>query len=235
MKYLILCLLNLLITGQNIFANTTVDQSSGLIIKDLPLIVTPTSSDVDLPLVFFISGDGGWTKFDQKICDNLAAGGMPVVGLNARKYFWKEKLPKATAEEFSQAINYYLNLWGKKSFVLVGYSFGACIAPYIANNFPDKLKSLLKGVYCFSPNLNGDFEIHFSDMLSFNTVGKYDVISELVNIRLLNPICVFGAEEESNTTKKFSESGIKIKILPGDHHYNKNSKATAEAVLNDFK
>jgi len=158
-----------------------------------------------------------------------------VVGLNARKYFWKEKLPEATAKEFSQVINYYLNLWGKKSFLLMGYSFGACIAPYIAYNFPEKLKSLLKGVYCFSPNLTGDFEIHLSDMLSFNTVGKYDVISELLKIKGLNPTCVFGDEEELNIRNKFSSAGIKIRTLPGDHHYNKDSKVTAETILNDFK
>ena len=234
MKFLILCLLIISITGQNSFSQTTVSQSTGLT-NDLPLILTPTQSREDLPLVFFISGDGGWTKFDQEICDELAAEGMPVVGLNARKYFWKEKLPEATAKEFAQTINYYLNLWGKKSFLFMGYSFGACIAPYVANNFPDKFKLLLKGVYCFSPDLTGDFEIHISDMLSINTVRKYDVISELLKIKELNPTCVFGDEEELNTRNKFSAAGIKIRTLPGDHHYNKNSKVVAETILDDFK
>ncbi len=114
MKYLILCLLILSITGQYIFAKTIVSQSTELI-NDLPLILTPTQSKEDLPFVFFISGDGGWTKFDQEICDKLAAEGMPVVRLNARKYFWKEKFPEVTIKEFSQVINYYLNLWNKKS------------------------------------------------------------------------------------------------------------------------
>lgn len=72
-------------------------------------------------------------------------------------------------------------------------------------------------------------------MLSFNTVRKYDVISELTKIRTVNPVCIFGDEEDSDMIHKFSESGLKIKILPGDHHYNKDSKATAETILNDFK
>lgn len=202
--------------------------------NDLPLNLVPALVKSDLPLVFFISGDGGWKDWDQKVSEEFAKAGMPVVGLNAQKYFWKEKQPKEVANEFSIAIKNYLQIWGKHTFVLVGYSFGACVAPFIASNFDDQIKRNLKGVYCFSPDLTGDFEIHLTDMLHLNTKRKYDVVSGLINIKSMNPVCLFGDEEESKTRNEFSKSGIKIKMLPGDHHYNDDYKAIAGVILNDF-
>ena len=209
-------------------------QSELLLKSDLPLTLTPTVVQADLPLVFFISGDGGWTSFDQSVCDKLAAKGMPVVGLDAQKYFWNAKSPKGSADDFSVAIDHYMQLWNKKSFVLMGYSFGACVAPFIANSFPDQLKQSLKGVYCFSPDLTGDFEIHISDMLHLNTKDKYNVPEGLKQIKEMNPVCIFGQEEEAEVRETFSKTGARIETLPGTHHYNNNSNAVANIIFKDF-
>ena len=202
--------------------------------SDLPLTLIPTSLNENLPLAFFISGDGGWTSFDQAVCEKLAEKGMPVVGLDAQKYFWNEKKPNEVADEITVAINHYIQLWNKKSFVLLGYSFGACVAPFIANNFSEPIKESLKGVYCFSPDVTGDFEIHISDMLHLKTNDKYNVPSELKKIGNLKPVCIFGDEEDKDLQKEFSSPEIRIETLPGNHHYNNNHSAVAEIILNDF-
>ncbi len=209
-------------------------QSESLLKSDLPLALTPTKVEADLPLVFFISGDGGWTSFDQTVCDKLAAKGMPVVGLDAQKYFWNPKQPKTCADDFSVAINYYMQLWNKKTFVLMGYSFGACVAPFIANSFTDQLKENLKGVYCYSPDLTGDFEIHISDMLHLNRKDKYNVPDGLKQIKAMSPVCVFGQEEDADIQSAFSEAGARIETLPGTHHYNNDYSAAANIIIKDF-
>lgn len=201
---------------------------------DLPLILNPSSAKENLPLAFFISGDGGWTNFDQSVCEKLAEKGMTVVGLDAQKYFWNEKQPKETADEIAKAVEHFMQQWDKNSFVLIGYSFGASVAPFIASNFSDPLKETLKGVYCLSPDETGDFEIHISDMLNFGHKEKYNVISELKKNAILNPVCIFGNEEDSELRKLFSVTGIRVEILPGSHHYNNDFKALAAIILKDF-
>jgi len=201
---------------------------------DLPLIIIPSAIKNTLPLVFVISGDGGWTSFDQNFSEQLAEKGMPVVGLDAQKYFWKAKTPEECSSAIAKAVEHYMQQWDKKSFVLVGYSFGACVAPFIANRFPTPLKENVKGVYCLSPDKTADFEIHLTDMLSFNTTGKYNVLDEIKKIKEFNPICVFGEEEGSSLRNHFSESGAKIVILPGNHHYNNDYRALAEIILRRF-
>ncbi len=200
----------------------------------LPLTLIQSSVKDDLPLAFFISGDGGWTSFDQTICEKLAEKGMPVVGLDAQKYFWNEKLPKEAADEISNAVEHYMQQWNKNSFILLGYSFGACVAPFIANNFSDSLKETLKEVYCFSPDETGDFEIHITDMLSLGTKDKYDVVNEIKKIKSLNPVCVFGNEEDLDIRKHFSATGVQVKLLPGSHHYNDDFNTVSAIIIKDF-
>jgi type IV secretory pathway VirJ component len=202
--------------------------------SDLPLTLIPSSVKENLPLAIFISGDGGWTSFDHTVCEKLAEKGMPVVGLDAQKYFWKGKQPKEAADDISTAVKHYMKQWNKSSFVLVGYSFGACVAPFIANSFSSTLKESLCGVYCISPDETADFEIHISDMLDFSHKEEYDVVSELKKILSLNPVCIFGNEEDIELRKQFSKIGVKIETLPGSHHYDDDYNALATVICKDF-
>ncbi len=200
----------------------------------LPLTLIPASSKENLPLVFFISGDGGWTSFDQSVSDKLAEKGFPVVGLDAQKYFWNEKQPKEAADAIASAIIHYMQIWNRKTFVMVGYSFGACVAPFIANNFSVPVKENLKGVYCFSADETGDFEIHLTDMLSFSKKEKYNVLNELRKIKTYHPVCIFGDKEDADLKIHFQQTAVRVETLPGNHHYNDDYNALAAIIYNDF-
>ncbi len=206
-------------------------KNKGPFASDMPLIINTTDKNNNLPLAFLISGDGGWTSFDQDLCEKLSQKGIPVIGLDAQKYFWNEKQPKETALEILKAINYYSDQWDKKTFILIGYSFGASAVPFIADNIPLQEKTNLKGVFCLSPDETGDFEIHISDMLNFGSKEKYDVIGELKKIAAFKPVCIFGEEEDAETTNHFKSNGIKVELLPGSHHYNENYEAVVDIVL----
>ncbi len=67
-----------------------------------------------------------------------------------------------------------------------------------------------------------------------NVKRKYDVIAELKKIKSLNPLCVFGNEEDTDDIKPFSQSGVKMKILPGSHHYNDDYQAVSGIIIKDL-
>lgn len=203
-------------------------------VKELPLTILPVSWNNGLPMVFFISGDGGWIKTDMGISKLLNEHGMPVVGLDALKYFWREKTPDVSADEFSKIIEHYMRLWNRNSFILVGYSFGASVVPFIATRLNDQLMASLKGVYCFSPEEKGDFKIRLSDFLYRKYGGKYKVLPELTKITSVKPICAFGKGEDKNIRRNFLSSGLRIEILPGKHNYDDKFARVANIVLNDF-
>lgn len=210
-------------------------QKTSLLKTDLPLCLLPATKECKLPLALFISGDGGWTSFDNSVCTKLAENGIPVVGLDAQKYFWNERKPKESADDLSIAIQHYMQLWKKDSFLLLGYSFGACVLPYIANDLSDQMKENIKAVYCLSPDVSGDFEIHIADMLDFSTKEKYSVPLELKQIKSLNPICIFGSEEDSELKQKFVSAGIQVETIPGSHHYNNDFQAIAAIVIKNIE
>ena len=198
---------------------------------DLPLSIIHSNTNDNLPLAFMISGDGGWTSFDQELGEQFSKDGIPVIGLDAQNYFWNAKTPQSSALEISKAIDHYMKQWNKKSFILVGYSFGACVVPFIGNNFPTLLKEKMKGIYSLSPDETADFEIHLSDMLNLNSTEKYSVIKEVSKIKNSKLVCFFGDEESETVRKKFEASGVKVITLTGDHHFNNNFNSIVNTVL----
>ena len=72
-------------------------QHSGKLTTDLPLITFPVNKIDSLPLLVFISGDGGWTSFDEGVAEHLVETGIPVIGLDSQKYFWESRTPGETA------------------------------------------------------------------------------------------------------------------------------------------
>lgn len=197
---------------------------------DMSLSVVPASRKSDNPLIFMISGDGGWTSFDQDLAEALAKKNLGVIGLDAQKYFWNARTPEQTALDAEKVIAHYLEQYQKTNFILAGYSFGASIVPFIASRLSTKMRSQLKGVVSLSPDISADFEIHISDMLGIGNNERYNVIREMQKIRSCNPVCCFGSEEEQEITEKFKKAGIKVIILPGSHHFGNNYALIAEQV-----
>lgn len=200
--------------------------------NEMPLIVIAAEGNGKGPAFFFISGDGGWTSFDNSWCEQLTQKGLPVVGLDARKYFWKAKTPEETTSVLVPIIENYIKKWNSTGIVLAGYSFGADIVPFIANKLPDSLKSKVLLVLLLSPDRYGDFEIHLTDMLSLGIAKRrYNIVNEVKNITIPRVACIFGENEEAANIQAFRETGIKIYLLPGDHHYNKNVTGLTETIL----
>ena len=102
----------------------------------LPVTVTGKPGPDTKTLALIISGDGGWTSFDEDLAKGFAAGGIPSVGLDAQSYFWERKDPESTTRDLSLLLSAYLQEWQLNEVILVGYSFGADIIPFISNRLP---------------------------------------------------------------------------------------------------
>ena len=204
---------------------------AGAFPKDLPLIVTPAKND-SLPFAIIISGAGGWTSWDQSVATSLAQKGIASVGLDAQKYFWNKKTPEETTLAVSKIIQHYSALWKKQKFMLIGYSFGADVIPFIANRLPSDLKTKIELITLLSPDKKADFEIHLSDMLNFgNSNDRYDVVKELNTLSKNKIICLFGEGEDLNTRSGFEKTTAKIHVLHGDHHFSNNFTGITDLIM----
>ena len=53
-------------------------------------------------------------------------------------------------------------------------------------------------------------------------------------IKSLNPVCIFGDEEDNELRDHFSVTGSKIEILPGSHHYSNDFSAMSAIIFKDL-
>jgi type IV secretory pathway VirJ component len=204
-------------------------------LPNMPLTYVQAAKSDTFPFVFLITGDGGWTSFEESFCAALAAKGMPVIALDAQKYFWAAKTPDGTTVDISKAILHYQSQLHRKRFILVGYSFGACVMPFIAYRLPVPLKQQLAGVFSLSPDETADFEIHIADMLSIGTTEQYKVLDETKKIQYMHPVFIFGQQEDEQERLKFANTGSKVLTLPGTHHYNNNTSALASLIFQEMR
>jgi type IV secretory pathway VirJ component len=193
-------------------------------VKNLPLIITLSKTpDKQAPVALLISGDGGWYGFEQSIADSFAKQGIPTIGLDSKKYFWHRRTPEETASDIARALDFYGKEWGREKFVLIGYSLGAEIVPFIVTRLPGEMKSRIESAVLLSPATTTDFEIHISNMLGMgNKNNTYNTINEIVNIHNIPTLIIFGDGEKTQIPEILAGKAVVIKKIPGDHHYKFN-------------
>jgi len=194
-------------------------------IDDIPCVITreKTPADSDIIAVLF-SGDGGWYGFEQSISNRLANKGISVLGIDTRKYFWNRRTPEKTASDISDLLNYYGKIWKKSRYLLMGYSQGAEIVPFVLSRLPDELKSRVVSTVMLSPAINTDFQVHITNMLGLgNRQNTYNVITEISEIQSTRQIIIFGENEKTEVPELLKSKPVEIVRIPGDHHYKSNT------------
>lgn len=188
---------------------------------NLPIQITEPARNTDSnDMMLMISGDGGWTGFDQQVASEFAQKGIPVVGLNALKYFWSKKTPEQTTHDVLDLIAKYDAIWKKQDIILLGYSFGADVMPFIYNRLPETMRKRIKSVALLSPSKDTDFEVHVTDLLNFGSSPRqFSVPGEIAKIKDVNLVCFFGKDEEDIPANELPKENCRIIMLEGGHHY----------------
>jgi type IV secretory pathway VirJ component len=192
---------------------------------DLPLIEVPADDTGSAFLAVFLSGDGGWADIDHEVSAVLAEHGVPVIGLNSLKYFWNGRTPAGAAIDLERILKYYLVRWQKQKAVLIGYSFGADVAPFLFNRLPEELRERVALIVLLSPGLRADFEFHLTDWLGFASKTARAILPEVEKIQATPLLCLYGEEEQDTVCKRIQRNHFKVIALKGRHHFNGNYSA----------
>ena len=97
---------------------------------------------------------------------------VPVIGVDALRYFWKEKQPQEVAGDLARIIDTYRKQWKVRNVVLIGYSFGADIIPATYNLLPERAKSHVVQLSLLGLSTEVDFEISVQGWLGVAGEGK---------------------------------------------------------------
>lgn len=187
------------------------------------------SADKTKPLLFYISGDGGWNHFSTALVQSLNAQGFPVMGLDAKAYFWDRKTPEQTAQDVTALLQQHSSEWSTNGLVFIGYSFGADVLPFIQTRLPKNVLQHLKITLLFSPSERTDFEVHLLDL--FISSQAFPVMPEIN--QLTKPVTIFfGSDEKTDYVKAVTSKKVQVRTLTGGHHYNNDAALLTQQLVN---
>lgn len=188
-------------------------------------------------MAMFISGDGGWADIDRQLSEALAVDGIPVVGLNSLKYFWQARTPGETTDAVVRIIRAYLQKWRLDRVMLVGYSRGADILPFIYNRLPDDLKSAVVMTVLVAPGTSTRFEIYVSDWIGegVDPTG-IPTLPEANKMAGLKVLCFHGTEEKDSLCPALQKGSLaECFAMPGNHHLGGRYKEVARIILDRLR
>ncbi|MDB5777223.1 MAG: bacterial virulence family protein [Herbaspirillum sp.] len=203
-------------------------------VHDLPIVETMASGrsadSSDQLLAVFLSGDGGWAGLDRDVANALAKNGVPVVGVDSLRYFWSARTPASTATDVDRLIRFYLARWHKSKVILIGYSQGADVLPFIVNRLPPDTRGKVALTVMLALGRNADFQFRLSNWIK-NSNDGLATRPELDRFDSGKYLCVYGTEEKDSGCPAVDSGAIKAVKLIGGHHFDGDYSGLANRIL----
>lgn len=201
---------------------------------DLPIVVLDAEPAYDTLAVIY-SGDGGWRDIDQKLGLYLQEAGVPVVGVDALRYFWSEKSPEQTAADLSRIMAVHKARWNVRKVVLVGYSFGANILPATYLGLPEADRDAVTLLSLLALSHAADFEISLTGWVGIPGSAKHgDPVDHLKGIEPVKIQCIEGKDDPENACPALRprlDEGVQIITRQGGHHFDGDYRALSAFIL----
>lgn len=205
---------------------------------DLPIVVIDAEPRFDTMAIIY-SGDGGWRDIDQQIGAYLEEAGVPVVGVDALRYFWSEKSPEQTASDLSRIIAVHKARWKVSKVVLVGYSFGANVLPATYIKLPPDDQRSVSFLSLLALSHAADFEIAVTGWLGVAGAAKHgDPVDHLAGIEAAKIQCIEGDDDDESACPALRPrvaDGVEIVTREGGHHFDGDYRALTGFILDRIK
>lgn len=198
-------------------------------VQDLSLVEVPAAAGVARDMfAVLLSGDGGWADLDKQVAAGLARAGVPVVGWSSLDYFWTPRSPEGAAADLARLVEHYAAAWRKPRVMVVGYSFGADVVPYLVNRLPEAVRRRVALVGLIGPSEAASFEFHVASWLGGGGDARFPTAPEIA--RLAVPLVCVGAADEPASACRHAARASTVAVGRG-HHFSGQYDRIVEALL----
>lgn len=209
---------------------------------EAPKVTTPEISDLALvevlpdagrpgrhALAVMLTGDGGWAEIDKSVAAGLAAAGVPVVGWSSLQYYWTPRTPDSAAADLARIVDHYTTAWQKDRVLIVGYSFGADVAPFLVNRLPEELKRRAE-LTLLGPSMTAAFEFRVASWLGGGGDRRYPTAPEID--RLSVPVtCVSATDEPDSVCRTVRAARGRSVTVGQGHHFSGEYGRLVDLIL----
>ena len=199
---------------------------------ELPLVELPAASGITTAfMAVHLTGDGGWGITDAGLSKSLAARGIPVAGINALKYFWTKRTPDECSRDLDRIITYYSALWGRSKVILIGYSFGADVMPFMYNKLPPSTRNKVALLVEIGPSKTADFYFHLSSWFGFASENSLPVLPQLERITTIPLLSVVGDDDNETIGRNLHMPNVTPLEVKAGHRVGGNYDPILQAIL----
>lgn len=209
----------------------------------------PGKGDV---MAIIVSGDGGWADLDRRLGIAFIDRGVPVLGVNTFKYYWRERKPEDTARELDALMTKYLGVWDKRRIWLIGFSFGADVLPTIVDHLSPANRARITQLVLLSPSRDVTFEIELEGymikqnwfkqqlktVLQFvNTIQHFDALPPIKALQGRMPVvCYYGLDDAADSVcdQPGLPSWVTVHAKKGDHHFEGGYELLTRQMLEEL-
>jgi type IV secretory pathway VirJ component len=200
-------------------------------VRDLPLREFPVARPHGT-LAIILTGDGGWRRIDQQIAARLRERGIPVAGFLVPDYFRIERKPDESSCALERTIRHYRALWKCDRVILIGFSRGADILPFMASRLPPDVRSAIDVIALLGLESTIDFRYHPSWIpFSRSPEPQHAVKPEVEKLRGLRIVCVYGDQEKDSLCPLLDPTLATALRENGGHHFAGNYRGIADRIL----
>jgi type IV secretory pathway VirJ component len=156
------------------------------------------------------------------------------IGVNSLKYFWKKKSPETATADLERILKTYMAVWKRDKAVLIGYSLGADVLPFMANRLSPELLEQVALITLLGPDSEVDWEFHLTDWLGGGSRNSVRVLPEVEKLANKYLLCIYGEEEATSLCPQLSGSRMRVVAFKGAHHFGGDYESIAKLILNEI-
>jgi type IV secretory pathway VirJ component len=200
-------------------------------LADLPVVEVPARGPEKDAFALDLTGSGGYVGFDAEIGRALTGRGVPLVVLSSLDYFWKSREPDGTGRDLARILERYLAKWHKKKAILVGYSQGADILPFMVKRLPAALRARVGVLGLIGPDASAQFDMGLSSFRKKPAPPELPVVPEIAALQKVKTVCVYGKREKTTICPRLDPRQVDLFQVPGGHAFEGNGEALVDHFL----
>jgi len=204
-------------------------------IRGVPLTEVRSTAPDTGTLAIMLSGDGGWAVLDRGIAAAFASRGISTVGWDSLTYYWRARTPGEASADLARVIRHYLKTWGAQRVLLVGYSFGAEVLPFLVAGLPPDLHRRVALVALWAPGQTAVFELRLTDWLRARRDREaVPLLPAVESIGWVKRLCIYGAKEADSGCPGMTGAGVRVRRVPGGHHFDEDYSGLAGLIISNL-
>jgi type IV secretory pathway VirJ component len=226
----------LLCTALPLCGRAASDAGAPAPLEDLPLVVLQSDASQDAlrhdAFALLLSGDGGWAPLPRTVSEGLLTAGISVIGLNSRRYLRHRRTPEETAHDVERILDYYSEQWARSRILLIGYSRGADVLPFVINRLSPATQARIALAALLNPATETRFAAGSGDSSPDPPHrGSLQLMPEVTSLHGVDVLCVYGVGDKHALCPALPADRYDVLAIGHGHHFDHDYAALVEAIV----